>query len=324
VQRLREAGMPDEGMLEIARVLGQGMSALAATIRRVLADAYLAPGDTELDTALRYADAVEHLRPELGPLLEFALAVHQEEQIGSEVVGRTERAAGRLAGASEICVAFADLVGFTRIGEEVAPANLGVIAGRFTDLAVETARSPVRLVKMIGDAALLVSPDADRLLTAALDLMDAVEAADDLPALRIGIARGQAINRGGEWFGTPVNMASKVTGLASPGQILATTELRDAATRTVAWTPVAPRWIESIGRPLELLEVRLPPGAVTPPWPDYDSATVAEIRRTLAGADGRLGEHVAAYERRHKCRKGVLHAAAHRFSEEDDRQGREG
>src|SRR5215217_6463690 len=114
-------------------------------------------------------------------LLEYALIVHQQEQLGSEVVGRTELASGRLAGASEVTVCFADLVGFTELGEEIAPAGLGAVAGRLTEHAMDCARSPVRLVKMIGDAALLVSTDTDALLVAALELMDAVAHDPELP-----------------------------------------------------------------------------------------------------------------------------------------------
>src|SRR5215217_1058271 len=83
VQRFREAGLPDDGLLEIARVMGHGMSLLAATVQRVLADAFLEEGDTEVDAALRHGQAVEELRGELGPLLEYVLAVHQREQVGS-------------------------------------------------------------------------------------------------------------------------------------------------------------------------------------------------------------------------------------------------
>jgi adenylate cyclase len=309
VQRFREAGLPDDGLLEIARVMGHGMSLLAATIHRVLADAFVEEGDSELDAALRYGQAVGALPEELGPLLEYVLSVHQREQVGSQVVGRTELTSGRLTGATEVTVCFADLVGFTELGEAIAPAGLGAVAGRLTDLALECARSPVRLVKMIGDAALLVSTDTDALLSAALELSDAVERDADLPAIRIGITRGQAISRGGEWYGTPVNRASKLTAATGSGCTLATAEVREAAGAGFSWSAAGRRTLEGVKDPVEVYEVHQRGSGRREPWSGYDRATVADVRSELASADAALVGKVTAYERRHKRRKGVLEAA---------------
>lgn len=309
VQRFRDAGLPDDGLLEIARVMGHGMSLLAATIHRVLADAFVDDSDTELDAALRYGQAIGDLPGELGPLLQYALTVHQQEQVGSEVVGRTELASGRLTGGREVTVCFADLVGFTELGEAIAPAGLGAVAGRLTDLAMECARSPVRLVKMIGDAALLVSTDTDALLAAALELMDAVEHDAELPAIRIGITRGQAIARGGEWYGTPVNRASKLTAVTDAGCVLATADVREAAGPGFSWSEVGRRRLEGVKDPVDVFSVRQRGSNGREPWRGYDGATVADVRSELATADAGLAAKVMGYERRHKSRKGVLEAA---------------
>src|ERR1700704_4858237 len=73
----------------------------------------------------------------------------------------TPRRAPWSAGSREIGVAFADLVGFTRLGEDVAPDELGRLAVRLEALATEAATPPVRLVKTIGDAAVLGSPEPE-------------------------------------------------------------------------------------------------------------------------------------------------------------------
>ena len=87
----------------------------------------------------------------LGPMLEQMLRLHLRHAVGTEALGADERAAGTLPAAREVAVAFADLVGFTRLGEEVPPAQLGAIAsGRPRG---DLAEPPVRLVKTIGDAA---------------------------------------------------------------------------------------------------------------------------------------------------------------------------
>jgi adenylate cyclase len=57
---------------------------------------------------------------------------------------------------------------------------------------------------------MLVSPEADVLVDAALKLIAAGADGDRLPPLRAGIAMGPALRRGGDWYGHTVNLASRV------------------------------------------------------------------------------------------------------------------
>lgn len=155
-----------------------------------------------------------------------------------------------------VTVAFADLVGFTRLGTEVDTAELGAVAGRLATLATDVAKSPVRLVKSLGDAVMLVSADADALLDAVLRLVDAAEAEDGLPELRAGVATGLALSRGGDWYGHTVNLASRLTGLARPCSVLATREVREAAQRERQWSFAGERRVKGVREPVRLYRVR--------------------------------------------------------------------
>src|SRR6202030_4752739 len=97
--------------------------------------------------------------------------------------------------------------------------NLERLASHLADLAGEVAVRPVRFVKTIGDAVMLVCPDPVSLLDAMLDLVAAADETD-LPQLRVGVASGSAITRAGDWFGSPGNVASRVTGAGRPGAVL--------------------------------------------------------------------------------------------------------
>ena len=83
----------------------------------------------------------------------------------------------RSPGTRQMAVAFADLVGFTRLGEEldVSRSSSGV-ANRLAVLVADVVDPPVRFVKTIGDAAMLVSPDPVAMLDALLRLIDAADA----------------------------------------------------------------------------------------------------------------------------------------------------
>ena len=113
------------------------------------------------------------------------------------------------------------MVGFTKLGEEIAPEELGLVAGRLEEMATAVAEPPVRLVKTIGDAAMLVSTDAELMTDAALRLVEASEEeGEEFPSLRAGIARGPVLAQSGDYYGRSVNLASRITNVAKPGSVL--------------------------------------------------------------------------------------------------------
>jgi adenylate cyclase len=167
------------------------------------------------------------------------------------------RGGGPLPGSREVAVCFADLVGFTRLGEEVAPDELGRLATRMEALAYDVASPPVRLVKTIGDAAMLAAPEPEPLLGAALALLDAAEAeGGDFPQLRAGAALGLAVPSAGDWFGRPVNLASRITSIARPGSLLVERELCDAAGGRYRASFAGERRLRGIREPVRLFRMR--------------------------------------------------------------------
>jgi adenylate cyclase len=230
VKGLVDTGLPQESVFDLIRSVSTGMARIADATRTVIGESLLRPGDTELDLASRYTAAAKGLAPLSGPALEYAFKYHLREAIRNDVVDRATRTSGRLGAGSDITVAFADLVGFTRLGEELAPEEIGGVVDRLGELAAEVAHRPVQLIKLIGDAAMLVSPETEPLLDAALELVQASEQqGDGFPPLRAGVATGPALTRGGDWYGRPVNLASRITTVARPGSVLTSSDVREAA-----------------------------------------------------------------------------------------------
>jgi adenylate cyclase len=155
---------------------------------------------------------------------------------------------------------FADLVGFTRLGEALPPEKLELLARRLGDMARELAVAPVRFVKTIGDAVMLVSPDPAALLEAALALLDAARSDEDFPRLRVGVAAGEAVSRAGDWFGSPVNLASRVTGAARPGTVLVSESVREAIgdDERFSWSFAGSRHLKGIKGEAKLFRARRP------------------------------------------------------------------
>jgi adenylate cyclase len=253
------AGLPREGMLEAGRVFGQAAAQAAAATRLVGGEAFSRPGDTERDLGLRLADALSALHPRTLATLQYLYEGHLREQLRNDVIARFDLAAGTLAGTSEVAVGFADLVGFTRLGEQLGPEDLGAVATRFNGLAADVTREPVSLIKMIGDAAMFVSPDPEPLLETALRLVDAADAqGEGFPQLKAGVAFGEALYRWGDWYGSPVNLASRVTEVAKPASVLATAPVRDAATESFEWSFAGKRRLKGIPDQVALYRCRRP------------------------------------------------------------------
>jgi adenylate cyclase len=253
----RDAGISDDELLDLMRVLGRSLSQVAETLRALPLKLVLEPGMSEPELANRYAQAAGALYPMVNPLVESVLTLHLKHATQSTVVSELERSGGKLPGSREVAVCFADLVGFTRLGEEVAPDELGRLAARLEALAGDVAEPPVRLVKTIGDAAMLASPQPEPLLGAALRLIDAADAeGEDFPQLRAGAAMGQALPRAGDWFGRPVNLASRITSVARPGSLLVERELRESADGAYRWSFAGERRLRGIRGPVPLFRAR--------------------------------------------------------------------
>jgi adenylate cyclase len=259
-RRFLEAGLSEEALSEITRVLGESMSRLAATTTAAFADSFLQPGDSEAAVAARFAARAEELMPALAPVLSAALTAHLRESVGRGMIGRSELEAGQVAGAQLLGVAFADLVGFTRLGGQIEVSELGSVAGKLAELAADVARPPVRLVKTIGDAAMFVSPEPAPLVEAALALLGGAAEAE-LPSLRAGLALGSTIQRAGDYYGHAVNLASRVTGAARPDSVLCTQEVRDAAAEPFEWSFAGNFRLKGIHGALPLHRARHPGAA---------------------------------------------------------------
>ncbi|MGO8905537.1 MAG: adenylate cyclase regulatory domain-containing protein [Solirubrobacteraceae bacterium] len=253
----RDAGISEEEMFEVIRTLGRGLSRSAEAMRAIALRLVLEPGIGEHELARRYALAAAELEPLLSPLVMNLLTVHLREVAETEALSAADRAAGRLPGSREMTVCFADLVGFTRLGAQVDPYELSRLAMRLEDLASEACEPPVTLVKTIGDAAMLTSAEPAPLIGAALTLIDLAEREDErFPALRAGVAIGPALSRAGDWFGQPVNLASRITAIARPGSVLTEAVLRGRAGDSYRFSYAGEHRLHGVHEPVDLYRVR--------------------------------------------------------------------
>jgi adenylate cyclase len=255
-----DAGIDEDNIVMVVRALADGLSKTAEAMRLTSMSAVMAPGVTELEVAAASEALLRQVGPLLGPMIQDMLRLELRRTMETEAVTAGERAEGLpLPGARQVTVAFADLVGFTRLGEAVPPEELEGLANRLVEYTRDVVAPPVRFIKSIGDAVMLVSPEPVPLLSAMLALLDAATTDDEFPRLRVGLASGMAVSRGGDWFGSPVNVASRVTGAARPGTLLVTEAVRDAVgdDAGVEWSFAGGKRLKNIKEDVKVFRARV-------------------------------------------------------------------
>jgi adenylate cyclase len=252
----RRAGLPDDEAMEVQRVLGRGMARYAEAIRTLVGQSAIQGGTDEHALGARLEEVSKALLPLAGPWLEHVFSLHLREVLRREAVSVEQLAAGTVGGGRDTAVAFADLVGFTELGETIPVEELGSVAGRLSQLAAAVAEPPVKVVKQIGDAVMLVSPEPSELVASALALVEASDGEEGLPALRAGVAFGPAVNRWGDWYGSTVNVASRLTERARPASVLVTEAVRDAAADGYEWSFAGEKRLKGLSNPVKAYRAR--------------------------------------------------------------------
>ncbi|MCB0875463.1 MAG: adenylate cyclase regulatory domain-containing protein [Solirubrobacterales bacterium] len=233
IRSILDAGVDPGQLAELSRTIAVAMSQFAAASRQVVGQTFVGDGGTEREVSDRVQEGVGGLIPTVGPTLDYVYRLHLREQLRHAAFDdAADGTVGAPPDAGKLAIAFADLVGFTKLGEQLPPEELGQVTGRLEELAREVSHGPVRLVKLIGDAAMFASPDTDALLESMQVLLERMaegDEEDELPLIRAGLAYGPVFTRGGDYYGRAVNLASRITETARPGSVLVTTDVKDHA-----------------------------------------------------------------------------------------------
>ena len=134
LKKFLDAGLEEEGIEDATRVVGESMSRVARTVAQLTANSLIQPGVNEHDLGIGFAEAARQLVPLFGNQLESVFKQQLLEVVRSEMISRQELETG-LSDADTINVSFADLVGFTKLGEQLPPEEIGRVAGRLGELA---------------------------------------------------------------------------------------------------------------------------------------------------------------------------------------------
>lgn len=193
--------------LRLTRILGRAGSRLAnSQAETVLESLQQSDG-----TAVVGVPLAERLLPDLEALLVYSWRRH---------LSAAFHRMGPHSSQANVVVGFADLVGFTRLSRQLSGADLTHMVGGFEGTAADlvTAHGG-RLVKSLGDEVLFTATAPTVAAAIALQMVEKATRHYS-PGIRIGLEYGDVVKHAGDVYGETVNLASRLTAIAQPNQIL--------------------------------------------------------------------------------------------------------
>jgi class 3 adenylate cyclase len=256
------AGVPREAMLEGARVFGDSLRRLAETLIRLvhvhIHERLLDEGLTEEEVTRRIDALQDAALPLLDGMVRTVFHEHfLQASIEDAYVHLVDTEAGVGRGSVEATIVFIDVESFTKLteteGDQAAIELMTRVDALVRPLALE---HEGKVVKHIGDALMLAFRDSADAVDFAAQLHDAAGHDATLPGLRVGMHCGPAVYRGGDYIGSTVNLASRVTSTATAGRTVVTETVARALGDGAPLEPVGVRMLRGSEHPVALYRLR--------------------------------------------------------------------
>jgi class 3 adenylate cyclase len=193
------------------------------------------------------------------------------KQAAQAAIGLVETLAGRAAhrpskpptmvpGRQWVAVMFTDLVGSTGLAESLGDATWHEVLAQHRQHVRECIDQHHGIeVGTQGDGFLVRFELPDAAVACAISLQREMHASRErgafVPELRIGIHAGEAVADDNDLVGRVINLASRVTGAAEPGEILVTEPVADHLSPGVALADRGLKPLKGFAQPRHLLAV---------------------------------------------------------------------
>jgi adenylate cyclase len=233
VSAVLSAGLPLVAMLQLVRVYGQAMAQVADAEVRLfhlyVHEPLMRSGATGMETAEEMLSLTRELLPLTSPAMDRIHQRYLQHFVEQDVVGHMESDLDEAEidlGRMRVTIAFADLAGYTRLTEEEGELEAVDTVERFVEAVETTLPDDARVIKTIGDEAMIVGSDPAALIDWAVGFQR-LHGGPPLP--RIALHFGHALYRDGDYYGRDVNIASRVAARATGGEVLVTRPVVESA-----------------------------------------------------------------------------------------------
>jgi class 3 adenylate cyclase len=158
----------------------------------------------------------------------------------------------------------ADLAGYTSLTETHGDLLAVNIVYRYMEILKSCLNPDSKFVERIGDEVLIMSVNPKDLLLTAINLLNAIENENDFPSIHIGLHFGKILIREGKYFGTTLNLTSRISSHSTGGQILCSREMVDLIgnQNDFDFIKLGDIRFKNISNPVEVFEVKVKHGAI--------------------------------------------------------------
>jgi adenylate cyclase len=226
VATVLEAGLPLVALLQLVRVYGQAMARVADAEVRLfhlyVHEPLMRSGAGGVETTEEMAELTRRLLPLSSPVMDQIHQRYLQHFVEQDVVGHMEtdlEGDNVDLGRMRVAIAFADLAGYTRLTEEAGELEAVDAVERFVEAVETSLPEDARVIKTIGDEAMIVGSEPAGLTEWAVGFQ---RDQNERTLPRIAIHYGNALYRDGDYFGRDVNIASRVAARAGGGEVLVT------------------------------------------------------------------------------------------------------
>jgi adenylate cyclase len=236
--------------LGISRVVGAATARLAEALvdafRMQFEVPHLTAGTSYSDVVEEYVGITRDALPAFESFVVSVLRAHLVRVASGTWTPDVEQSATR----RDLLVAFVDLAGYTALARTLSPRELAQLLDRFEEAVSDVvSRHGGRVVKLIGDGAMVVVDTAEGGCAALLELSARIEATDGLPPARIGADHGTVLSLYGDYFGDVVNRAARLVALARPATIVVTDTVAAICRNSFGCEQLPPQALKGFGAP---------------------------------------------------------------------------
>lgn len=261
ISTILDAGLPEEALLQMARVYGQALAQIAdAEVRLIhlyVHEPLMQAGVPGVEMAQEMEGLASELLPFAAPFMNYLHGRFLGHFIEQDVIGHMEAELADSApqeGRMRVAIAFADLAGYTRLTEERGEEQALAAVERFVEAVEQSLPTDARVIKTLGDEVMVIGSDPVALTKWAVELQS--DTPDGVPAPRIGIHCGDVLYRDGDYYGRDVNQAARVVARAAGGEVLVTKRVVELAEGVdgVRFDRIGEISLKGFAEPIELFD----------------------------------------------------------------------
>lgn len=266
---LREV-WPPEVQLQVSRVYGQALAHIARAeiqaFRLQVEPGLREAGGGERGGLPAVYEAFGQLLPLADPLL---LGVHRrrvEHEVAQAAVQEAELRSpkGRLPGAVEVTLAFCDLSGFTAYADARGDATAFEAIERFATIVSAELGEGGQVLKALGDGYMISFAEPAAAVGACARIIARMRS-DEALGVHASVHHGVALHREGDYFGSTVNLAARLLGLAERNQLVASEDVvRETSDQRFGWEPLGTRRVRGLSEPVSAYRLIPDPVAAGP------------------------------------------------------------